>query len=61
MYDSSNCIVNTSPDKLVVLKGLDDFIVVDSGDVLLICPKNQEQEIKQIVADIKMKKGDKYI
>ncbi len=61
MYDSSNCIVNTSPEKLVIVKGLEDFIVVDSGDVLLICPKNQEQEIKQIVADIKMKKGDKYI
>lgn len=61
MYDSSNCIVNTSTEKLVVVKGLDDFIVIDSGDVLLICPKNQEQEIKQIVADIKMKKGEKYI
>jgi mannose-1-phosphate guanylyltransferase len=46
---------------LVVVKGLDDFIIVDSGDVLLVCPKNQEQEIKQIVADIKMKKGEKYI
>jgi mannose-1-phosphate guanylyltransferase len=61
MYDSSNCIVNTSTEKLVVVIGLDDFIVVDSGDVLLICPKIQEQEIKQIVADIKMKKGEKYI
>lgn len=61
MYDSSNCMVNTHPEKLVVIKGLDDFIVVDSGDVLLVCPKSQEQEIKQIVADIKMKKGDKYI
>lgn len=61
MYDSSNCIVNTEPEKLVVIKGLEDFIVVDSGDVLLVCPKNQEQEIKQIVADIRMKKGDKYI
>lgn len=61
MYDSSNCIVNTESEKLVVIKGLEDFIVVDSGDVLLVCPKNQEQEIKQIVADIRMKKGDKYI
>lgn len=61
MYDSNNCIVNTSNEKLVVIKGLEDFIVVDSGDVLLICPKTQEQEIKQIVADIKMKKGERYI
>jgi mannose-1-phosphate guanylyltransferase len=61
MYDSSNCIVNTEKEKLVVIKGLEDFIVVDSGDVLLVCPKNQEQEIKQIVADIRTKKGDKYI
>jgi mannose-1-phosphate guanylyltransferase len=61
MYDSSNCIVNTNAEKLVVIKGLEDFIVVDSGDVLLICPKNEEQEIKQIVADIKMKKGERYV
>lgn len=61
MYDASNCIVNTSPEKLVVIQGLDNYIIVDSKDILLICNKNQEQQIKQFVADVKGKKGDRFI
>jgi mannose-1-phosphate guanylyltransferase len=50
------------PDnKLVVLQGLDDFIIVDTNDVLLICKKDKEQEIKEYVAEVKRKKGDKYL
>ncbi len=48
MIDSKNCLVKTDPDKLVIIKDLDGFIVVDEEDVLLIYPKNKEQEIKQI-------------
>ncbi len=61
MYDSSNCIINTSPDKLIVIEGLHDFIVVDTNDTLLICHKSNEQQIKQFVADVKIKKGERYI
>ena len=61
MYDSSNCMINTKPEKLIVVEGLHDFIVVDTPEVLMICPKNKEQQIKEIVADVKSKKGEKYI
>ena len=61
VYDTNNCMVMVPDKKLVVLQGLDDFIVVDSDDVLLITPKNREQEVKQIVADIKRQKGEKYL
>jgi len=61
MYDSSNCMVNVPHDKLVVLQGLHDFIVVESNNTLLICPRDQEQSVKQIVADVKGKFGSKYI
>ncbi|HVV56629.1 MAG TPA: mannose-1-phosphate guanylyltransferase [Mucilaginibacter sp.] len=61
MYDSSNCMVNVPPDKLVVLQGLHDFIVVESNNTLLICPRDQEQNVKQVVADVKAKFGTKYI
>ena len=47
--------------KLVLLQGLEGFIVVDTKDVLMICKKNKEQEIKEYVAEIKRNKGDKYI
>ncbi|HEY0679248.1 MAG TPA: mannose-1-phosphate guanylyltransferase, partial [Chitinophagaceae bacterium] len=41
--------------------GLHDFIVVDTADVLLICKKEKEQEIKDYVAEVKRKKGEKYL
>ncbi len=61
MIDSSNCIVNVPEHKLVILQGMDDFIVVESQDALLICRKDQEQLIKQIVADVKQNFGERYI
>jgi mannose-1-phosphate guanylyltransferase len=61
MYDSSNCMVNVPAEKLVILQGLHDYIVVESNNTLLICPRDQEQNIKQVVADVKAKFGTKYI
>jgi mannose-1-phosphate guanylyltransferase len=61
MYDSSNCMVNVPGEKLVILQGLHDFIVVESNNTLLICPRDQEQNVKQVVADVKNKFGVKYI
>ncbi len=61
LYDSSNCMVNVPKDKLVVMQGLDGYIVVESQGVLLICKKEDEQQIRQFVNDVKMNKGDKFI
>lgn len=60
-YDSSNCMIHVPKDKLVILKGLHNFIVVQSDDTLMICPKDEEQDVKEIVADVKGKFGNKYI
>jgi mannose-1-phosphate guanylyltransferase len=61
LVDTGNCIVHTPHNKLVVLQGLDNFIVVDTGDVLLVCRKEKEQEIKEYVGDVKRQKGDRFI
>ncbi|RYY48216.1 MAG: mannose-1-phosphate guanylyltransferase [Chitinophagaceae bacterium] len=61
VFDSTKNMVHAANDKLIVLQGLDDYIVVDTKDVLLICKKDQEQEIKQYVAEIKRSKGDQYL
>jgi mannose-1-phosphate guanylyltransferase len=61
MYDSSNCMVNVPDEKLVILQGLHDFIVVESNNTLLICPRDQEQNVKKVVADVKQQFGVKYI
>lgn len=61
LIDTHNCIINTPENKLVVIQGLDNFIVVDTGDVLLVCKKEKEQEIKEFVGDVKRQKGDKFL
>lgn len=61
LYDSKNCIVNVPKDKLVVLQGLEDYIVVESDNILLICKKEDEQQIRTFVNDVKINKGDKFV
>jgi len=62
LYDAGSNMVKTTKDgKLVVLKGLKDFIVVDTDDALLICHKDEEQFIKQIVNDLKSKWDGKFV
>ena len=61
VVDAKNCMVYVPENKLVLLQGLDDFIVVDTKDVLLVCKKEKEQEIKEYVAEIKRNMGDKHL
>jgi mannose-1-phosphate guanylyltransferase len=59
--DSTKNMVHAPGHKLLLLQGLEDFIVVDTEDVLLVCKKEKEQHIKEYVAEIKRNKGDKYL
>jgi len=61
VIDATKCMVSASNHKLLVLQGLDDFIVVDTDDVLLICKKDKEQQIKDYVAEVKRNIGDQYL
>jgi len=61
LYDTKDCIVHMPEDKLVVLQGLEDYIVVEQDDVLLVCRKIDEQKIRQFVTDVKIEKGEKYV
>lgn len=61
MYESQNCIVSMPKEKLVVLQGLDGYIVVESNNTLLICKKEDEQKIKEFVTDIRIEKGEKFV
>ncbi len=60
-YDIKNCIVDISNEKIAVLHGLDGYIVAESNDTLMICKKEDEQQIKQFVTDVRIKKGDSLI
>jgi mannose-1-phosphate guanylyltransferase len=61
IHDATDCMVKADDEKLIVLQGLKDFIVVDTQDVLLIFQKRKEQELKQIVSEVKRQKGDNYL
>lgn len=59
--NASNNMVRTQTKKRVVIQGLNDYIVIEKDDVLLICPKSDEQNIKQITAQVKKEFGDNFI
>jgi len=61
VIDATRNVVQAPHQKLLLLQGLDDFVVVDTPDVLMICKKEKEQEIKQYIAEIKRSKGDKFL
>jgi mannose-1-phosphate guanylyltransferase len=60
-YDNMGNIFNIAPGKIAVIQGLKDYIVIDADDVLLIVKKEEEQNIKQYLGDVKKLTGEKYI
>jgi mannose-1-phosphate guanylyltransferase len=61
IFDSNRNMVHANHNKMVLLQGVEDFIIVDTPDVLLICKKEKEQEIKNYLAEVKKNTGEKYI
>lgn len=53
LRDTQNCIIKTPQDKLVVINGLEGFIVAEYDNVLLICKKDDEQKVKDFVSEAK--------
>jgi len=49
VIDSRGCLVRAPEGKLVALVGLADLVVVDTGDALLICPRERAQDVKLVV------------
>ncbi len=61
LYDTTDSIIKVPDQKLVVVQGLQGFIVVEEQDALLICKREDEQKLRQIVEDIRNKKGEQYL
>ena len=61
IYDASNNMIMVQDGKLVVLQGLDGYCIVDTHDVLLICQKSQEQQLKEMTIDLKKDNLDRYL
>jgi mannose-1-phosphate guanylyltransferase len=60
LSETTNCMIQIPKDKVAVIKGLDNYIVVDDGKILLIYPKAGEQEIKQVSKTIVAIYGDEF-
>ena len=56
--DASGNMIRTKAGKVVVVDGLQDYIIVDKDEVLLIFPKTKEQDIKKVLQKVKAKFGD---
>lgn len=61
LEETSNCIINLQKDKVAVIKGLENYIIVDDGQVLLIYPKSEEQEIKKVAQKVVQAFGEDYL
>jgi len=61
LYDTKDCMVKGIKDKVVIMQGLEGYLVADCEDVLLICKKDLEKKFREFVNDVKVQKGDKYL
>lgn len=60
-YDVKNCMVSVSKGKIALLQGLDGYIVVEAHNAIMVCKKDDEQQIYEFIKDVRMQKGDGYI
>jgi len=60
LNETRNCMINLPKGKAAVIRGLDNFIVVDDENVLMIYPKSEEQEIKGVSKEMVARFGSQY-
>ena len=62
VIDTKNSMIhqNHGEDRLIVAIGVEDLVIVDTGDVLLVCDKEQAQDVRQVVDLLKEQENNKY-
>jgi mannose-1-phosphate guanylyltransferase len=61
LRDSSNLVVVPQAGRLIAALGVQDLIVVDTADVLLVCPRERAQDVKKLVEDLKERGESAYV
>lgn len=61
LVESNGCFVHSTDKKLLLVGGVSDLIIVNTPDALLICTKENEQQIKDYLLKVKEKKGALYL
>ncbi len=58
-FNTHNSYISTTNGKTAVVSGLDDYIIVDTEDLLMVCPKAEEQSIKRFIDEVKFYKSSR--
>lgn len=61
LYDCKGCIVKLPEGHVAVLQGLEDYVVVEEGNVLVVCKKDDQKNIRKFVNDAQMDLGEDYV
>lgn len=61
VFDTKESIIKGDHDKLIVVQGLEGYLVAQCEDVTLICKKDDEQRFREYVSEVKSKKGEKFL
>lgn len=60
-YDCKDCIVKMPDNKIAVLQGLDDYVVVDDNNILVVCKKEDQGAIRKFVNDVRINIGEDFV
>ena len=61
MYNSHDNVISLPEGKLAVIQDVEGLLIVDSGNVLMVCRKGNEGDIRKFLNDARMKMGEEYI
>ena len=61
LYDTKNTLIKGPTDKLIIIQGLDNYLITECDNVLLVCRRDNEQKFRDFVADVKETKGKEFL
>jgi mannose-1-phosphate guanylyltransferase len=61
-YDTENSIIKGPKDKLMIVEGLDGYLVAEFDNVLIVCKKDNEEQFRKFVSDVRIRpNADKFL
>lgn len=61
-YETRNCMIKGSRDKLIVTQGLNGYLVGEFGNVVIVCEKDKEEQFRRFVSDLRSRaNGNEYL
>ena len=61
LFDTTNSLIQSNNERLIAAIGLDNIVIVDTGDALLVCAKDKVQDVKKVVTWLEKNNGSKLL